>query len=427
MSFQQGLSGLGASAKQLDVIGNNVANASTVGFKASQAQFADVYASSLSGGSGQQVGIGTQVAAIAQHFSQGNVTTSNNPLDVAINGKGFFRLSDNGTIVYSRNGQFQLDKNGYIVNSTGKNVTGYAAPGGVISTGSLVNLQIPATNLTPQVTSTIGLGANLDSRAAPVTTALFDPQVSTSYTNSTAMTIYDALGNQQTLGMYFAKTASNTWNVYGTLTNPSGQTTVLGASVAGTPTPEPITGSVTALGTLAFSASSGALTSSSVALPTLTSAMLGTGAASIAAITPTFTGTTQYGSSFGVSSLAQNGYASGRPTGFSIGADGIIQGRYSNGQSLTLGQIVLDDFRNPNGLQPLGNNLWAETSASGAPLPGTPNTASLGVLQASAVEDSNVDLTQELVNMITAQRSYQANAQTIKTQDQVLQTLVNLR
>ena len=165
-------------------------------------------------------------------------------------------------------------------------------------------------------------------------------------------------------------------------------------------------------------------------MPTITTAQLGTGAANLAAISAanfTFTGSTQFSTSFGVNQLAQNGYTSGRPAGFSIGDDGIITGRYSNGQTLQLGQIELSNFRNPNGLQPLGNNVWSETSASGQPLPGTPGTGSLGVLQASAVEDSNVDLTQELVAMITAQRSYQANAQTIKTQDQILQTLVNLR
>lgn len=422
MGFQQGLSGLNAASKNLDAIGNNVANSGTVGFKASQAQFSDVFANSLTGAGGVQIGIGTQVAAVVQQFTQGNVTTSNNPLDIAINGKGFFRLSDAGTIVYGRNGQFQLDKNGYIVSSSGKNVTGYAADAtGVITPGSLVNMRVTTANLAPSVTSSIGVGINLDSRATPVTIAAFDPANSLTYTSSTSMTIYDALGNAQTLGYYFAKTAANTWDVYGTLTNPQGTQTVLNA---GAPP--------TKLGTLTFSSTNGSLVSSTVALPALTGAgavpdILATGAATIAAITPSFVGSTQFGNTFGVNSLSQNGYASGRATGFSIGADGILKARYSNGQSLNLGQLVLADFKNPQGLQPLGNNIWAETSASGPPLPGAPSSSSLGVLQASAVEDSNVDLTQELVNMITAQRTYQANAQTIKTQDQVLQTLVNLR
>lgn len=427
MGFQQGLSGLNAASKNLDTIGNNVANSGTVGFKASQTQFSDVFANSLTGAGGLQIGIGTQVAAVVQQFTQGNVTTSNNPLDLAINGKGFYRLSDNGTIAYSRNGQFQLDKNGYIINAGGKNLTGYAANSlGVITPGSVVNLQVTTANLPPKVTSAATVGVNLDSRASVVSTAAFDPAVTTSYTSSTAMTVYDALGNAQTLGYYFAKTAANTWNVYGTLTNPAGQVTILNEAGGLTPTPSP-PGVVTPLGALTFNSATGALASSTVVLPALTTTMLGTGATAIASFIPSFTGSTQYGSSFGVSTLTQNGYASGRATGFGIGADGILTARYSNGQSLNLGQVVLADFKNPQGLQPLGNNLWAETSASGQPVPGAPGTSSLGVLQSSAVEDSNVDLTQELVNMITAQRTYQANAQTIKTQDQVLQTLVNLR
>lgn len=419
MSFQQGLSGLNASSRNLDALGNNIANASTVGFKSSQTQFADVFASSLAGGGGLQIGIGTQVSAVTQQFSQGNITATNNPLDVAINGQGFFRLSSQGTNIYARNGQFKLDNEGFIVNAAGANLIGRPAVNGVISSGTLGNLQIPTTNLPPQVTTSLDIGVNLDSRSAVVATATFNPADTTSYTQSTSLTLYDSLGGAQNLGLYFAKTASNTWNVYGTLTNPIGTTTILNNGAPPTP-----------LGALSFDPATGGLASSTVALPTITSAQLGTGAADLAAISAAnflFSGSTQFGTAFGVNELTQNGYTSGRPTGFSIGSDGIVLGRYSNGQTLQLGQIELSNFRNPNGLLPLGNNAWSETAVSGQPLPGTPGTGSLGVLQSSAVEDSNVDLTQELVAMITAQRSYQANAQTIKTQDEILQTLVNLR
>ncbi len=419
MSFQQGLSGLNSASRNLDALGNNIANASTVGFKSSQTEFADVFASSLAGGGGLQIGIGTQVAAVTQQFSQGNVTSTNNPLDVAINGQGFFRLSSQGSTIYSRNGQFKLDNEGYIVNAAGANLVGRPAVNGVISSGTLGNLQIPTTNLPPQVSTEIDIGVNLDSRSTVVATATFDPADTTSFTQSTSLTLYDSLGGAQNLGLYFAKTASNTWNVYGTLTNPVGTTTILND---GTPP--------TALGALTFNPATGGLASSTVALPTITTAQLGTGAADltgIAAANFLFSGSTQFGTAFGVNELSQNGYTSGRPTGFSIGSDGIVLGRYSNGQTLQLGQLELSNFRNPNGLLPQGNNTWSETATSGQPLPGTPGTGSLGVLQSSAVEDSNVDLTQELVAMITAQRSYQANAQTIKTQDEILQTLVNLR
>lgn len=415
MGFQQGLSGLNAASKNLDAIGNNVANSNTVGFKASQAQFADVFASSLTGAGGLQVGIGTKVGGVVQQFTQGNVTATNNALDLAINGRGFFRLDDNGSIAYSRNGQFQLDKDGYLVNASGLNVTGFAADSaGNITTGTYANLQVSTSSLQPNVTTTISVGVNLDSRQTVPTVTTFDPDNSASYNSSTSMSVYDALGNAQTLSYYFAKTSTaNVWDVYATVTNPSGTRTTLASG--------------SDIGSLTFNASTGALSSSTVAVPAITTTQLGTGAATLATVTPSFSTTTQYGSAFGVNLLTQNGYASGNLTGFSIGADGIVKGRYSNGQALSLGQVALSNFANPQGLQPLGNNVWAETSASGQPLTGAPNTSSLGALQSSAVEDSNVDMTAELVNLITAQRAYQANAQTIKTQDQVLQTLVNLR
>ena len=407
MAFQQGLSGLNAAAQDLDVIGNNVANASTVGFKGSQAQFADVYANSLTGAGGVQIGIGTKVAAVSQQFTQGNITVSNNPLDVAINGGGFFRLSDNGTIVYSRNGQFQLDKNGYISTSDGKHLTGYTVnAAGVLNSASPTDLQISTSDLMPQATSTASMLLNLDSRAGALLPASFDMTDPTTYNSSTSASVFDSLGNSHTFTTYFLKTAANTWDVYASLDG-----TQIGAG---------------AVGALTFK-TDGTIDAALTTLPFAVSAPVTTGAATPLAFTLDFSGTTQFGSGFSVNAITQDGYTSGRLAGFSIGADGMIQARYTNGKSATLGQVVLANFVNPQGLQPLGNNDWAETSTSGAPLVGSPSTGGLGVLQSSAVESSNVDLTAELVKMITAQRVYQANAQTIKTQDQVLQTLVNLR
>lgn len=413
MSFQQGLSGLNAAAKNLDVIGNNVSNASTVGFKSSQAIFADVYASTLSGASGVQVGIGTKLAAVAQQFTQGNITTTNNPLDTAINGNGFFRVSNNGTIFYTRNGQFQLDKSGYIVTPQGYNVTGYSATSsGAIVTGTLANIQLSTSDLAPNATTSATVAVNLDSRASTISSA-FNYTNAATYTSSTSLSLYDSLGNQQTYSMYYVKASSNTWNVYATLTNASGSTIDLSS------------GGSTALTTLSFT-SGGAISSGGTASQAITAAQLGTGAAPLS-VAFNFGGSTQFGSPFGVNAVTQDGFTSGRLTGFGIGSDGIIKARYTNGQSINRAQIVLTNFNNAQGLQPQGNNIFAETSTSGAPLTGAPATSNLGVLQSSSVEDSNVDLTAELVAMITAQRSYQANAQTIKTQDQVLQTLVNLR
>jgi flagellar hook protein FlgE len=405
MSFQQGLSGLNAASKNLDVIGNNVANANTVGFKASVAQFADVYANSLAGAGAGQIGIGTRLAAVAQQFTQGNVTVTNNPLDMAINGNGFFRLSDNGAVIYSRNGQFHTDRDGYIVNTSGKRLTGYGAVNGVLNTAAPVELRIDTADLAPQATGSVAARVNLDSRSG-VISAAFNVNDPATYTSSTAATVYDSLGNPHTLSAYFVKTGANQWSVYGALD---------GAQIGTGP-----------LGSLNFT-SSGTIDTTTTFLPFSVSAPVATGAISPLTFDLDLTGSTQFGSPFGVNALSQDGYGPGRLAGFSVGGDGVILARYTNGQSSVLGQVVLANFANPTGLQPLGDNVWAETADSGQPLVGTPGSSNLGLLQSAAVEDSNVDLTQELVNMITAQRVYQANAQTIKTQDAVMQTLVNLR
>jgi flagellar hook protein FlgE len=404
MGFQQGLSGLNAASKNLDVIGNNVANANTVGFKQSQAQFADVYANSLAGAGASQIGIGVKVAQVAQQFTQGNVTASNNPLDVAINGGGFFRMSNNGTVSYARNGQFQLDKAGYIVNATGSHLTGYGvSASGALASGAPTDLNINTADLTPKITTKVSALLNLDSGSAIPVTTPFNMADPTTYNSSTAVSVYDSLGNAHTLQTFYVKTGANAWDVY--------------AANDGVPT------TPANIGSLAFASDGSLIAGAPLTVPLVVS----TGATTPFPVSIDYTGTSQYGSSFSVNALKQDGYTSGRLSGFSISADGTIVGRYTNGQSATLGQVVLANFTNPNGLQSLGNNLWTESAASGPALVGTPDSGSLGVLQSSAVEDSNVDLTAELVNMITAQRNYQANAQTIKTQDQVLQTLVNLR
>lgn len=420
MGFQQGLSGLNAAAKNLDVVGNNVANASTVGFKQSQAQFADVYASTVGGTGGiAAVGIGTKVSVV-QQFGQGNTSVTNNPLDMAINGQGFYQLDNNGSISYSRNGQFQLDKDGYIVNSQGHKLTGFSADPltGVISLGSSVPLQLSTASILPQPSTESSVGVNLDSRMTVPTTAVFDPTDSTSYNSSTALTLYDSLGNSHIANQYFVKNATlNTWDVY---------MTVDGLGLDGTAA----TPANTLLGTsptLTFS-SIGVLTSPATGdIPITGGVVYATGATTPQPLTLNFRTTTQFGAPFAVNQLTQDGYTSGQLSGFSTGADGIILGRYTNGQSKALGQVLLANFANPQGLQPLGGNEWATSSSSGQALIGTPGTSSLGTVQSNAVEDSNVDLTAELVNMIMAQRVYQANAQTIKTQDAMMQTITSLR
>jgi flagellar hook protein FlgE len=405
MSFQQGLSGLFAASRNLDAIGNNVANATTVGFKSSSVVFADVYAASLGATSGNSVGIGTAVEEVRGNFGQGNVSTTSNPLDMAINGQGFFRLDNNGAISYSRNGQFHLDKDGYIVNSTGGKVTGYGVDaGGNILVATPVPLQVSSAQLNATATAKSKIGLNLDARD-PIITKAFSINDATSYNKATSITVYDSLGASHALSTYYVKTAANTWTVYGAVDG-----TVLAASV----------------GTLTFD-TDGTLDTAATTLPFSVSATLPAGPVTPLDFTLDYTGSTQYASSFGVDTLWQDGFSAGMLSGYGISDDGTILGRYSNGQSRNLGQVVLANFKNPHGLQPLGNNAYAESNESGQPIPGTPGSSNFGVVQSGAVEESNVDLTQELVNMITAQRVYQANAQTIKTQDQVMNTLVNLR
>lgn len=435
MAFQQGLSGLNASSKAIDVISNNIANSSTVGFKSASAHFADVYARSLSGGGSAQVGIGVALAAVQQQYTQGNITTTNNPLDISINGAGFYRMDQNGSISYTRNGQFHLDKEGYIINDQSLVLTGYPADAtGLIVPSTPIPLQVSASDLAPIATGASVGGSyqgvlaelNLDSRQSVPTTAWSDGPASgqwspspSTYNYSTALSTYDSLGNAHTLTFYFVKTAaSGQWDVY--------------ANVDGTTNQELVPGGGP-IGTLSFDAY-GQLDPATANIPVsidLDGVMTDLGkpnnAASPLAFNINFTGTSQYGSSFGTNRLAQDGYTSGRLTGLSVGTDGVIQGRYSNGQTRNQGQVVLANFTDPNGLMNMGNNQWVETSVSGPPLVGAPDTSSLGVLQSNSVEESNVDLTAELVNMITFQRNYQANAQSIKTQDQIMNTLVNLR
>lgn len=458
MGFSQGLSGLKASATSLDVIGNNIANASTVGFKAARAQFSDLYALTMHTAAANQVGIGTMVMRVQQQFIQGNVTPTENALDVAINGNGFFRFSDKGTIVYSRNGQLEMTKDGYLVNGAKHRLTGYPVyENGELANGAPVEIQIPQEDIPPKITTKVDMLLNLDSRNDPVTTTPFDPTDPTSYTDATAIDIYDSLGNMHVLQTYYVKVGppkgqqgNGTWAVYaftdGYIVNDS----IPPQDIAGTNDKAPIgflefneygqpLGAYAAGdGTLQRDAAGnitnpkwGSLAFENLAIPGIN------GAANIpdAGATPRpvqeirldYSGTSQYGSIFSVNDNQQDGYASGRLQGFSIDDYGYIMGRYSNSETRVLGQVVLTNFRNPNGLAPIGDNEWVETMESGAPITGTPLSSSLGGLKSYSQEDSNVDLTEQLVEMITAQRVYQANAETIQTQDQIMQTLVNLR
>lgn len=437
MGFQQGLSGVGAAAKQLDVIGNNVANSSTVGFKQSRAEFADMFASSYYGVASTQNGIGSTVQAVAQQMNQGNITITNNQMDLAISGNGFFITNTPTGTGYTRNGQFQVNKDGYIVNN-GDKLMGWGVVKDSnpvrIREGELQELRIQTsaiaplasdggTDVTPVNSKKITLTTNLDSRQT-VPALPFSVSDATTYNHSTSATLYDSLGNPLTLTTYYRKTADNQWDVYARINNPN-----MPAAGSSSADPNPVmlnSGSALSLsfnpnGTLAAPSDStlsfGSYPSIVGASPLNVTLDIGSGVE----------GTTQNGKTFAVRDLNQIGYASAELTGVQIDKTGVVKARYTNDQTKDIGQVVLANFKNTQGLQSVGANRWTETLASGSPTLNNPGSSNVGYVQSGAVEDSNVDLTSELVNMITAQRYYQANAQTIKVQDAVMQTLINLR
>lgn len=558
MSFSQGVSGLNVASANLDVIGNNIANSGTIGFKSGSVQFANVYAGSMAG-------LGTKVSGVFQDFTAGAIQRTAKPLDLAVvDGDGFFRVqSSGGEIKYSRNGQFDVDKNGFITNAGGLRLTGYPmGEAGAISSASPVALQVPSAAMTPVATTTIQSQFNLDASATYPLVAPFDAQNSGSYNYSNSVTIFDSLGNAHELSAFFVKTAPNKWEIYATA---DGKPLATGGAFAPAPAFPPLPavpgsggtpmGSIgfdtsgkmvtTSLSGAALTAAQAALTSAKADLAAaqaaydaspegvaakaaadalaaspegvaaLAAANAATAAQTAAAAAPTDTalaakalaaaqasakataaanatslgeaarttaatartsstgvalatataiaqraesaltptvdklaftglvfsssakplaidmtlaGSTQFASGNEVRKMIPDGYPSGQLTSLSVAADGIVSGKYSNQQTKVLGQIVLSHFNSPNGLQNVGENVWAETPASGAPLTGTPGPGTtLGHLLGSALEGSNVDLTAELINLIIAQRTYQANTQTVKTQDQVVQALINMR
>lgn len=421
MSFQQGLSALNAASKNLEVIGNNVANANTYGAKASRAEFADVYATAINGTGTSSVGIGVNLSTVSQQFTQGTIVSSSNPLDLAINGAGFFQLSDGvNPPLYTRNGQFQVDRDGYVVNAQGNRLMGYPADAtGTIQTGATAALRLPTAGIAPSASTKVELEMNLDSRAEPTLPAaapLIDLSNSATYNNATSLTAFDAKGQEVALTFYFQKAAADRWNVY--------------VSANGAPLATDAAGNPVASTTIAFAPDGSAPTAPTgpvtLSVPSITDAS-GATTVAIPNLQLSLGNATQYGSTFAVTDLSQDGYPSGQLTGVQFEANGVVTARYSNGQSKPGGQVEIATFRNPQGLRSIGGNAWARTLATGEPIVGVPGDGSLGALQAGALEESNVDLTAELVNMITAQRVYQANAQTIKTQDQALQSLLNLR
>ena len=419
MGYQQGLSGLSGASNDLDVIGNNIANANTVGFKQGQAQFADMYANSVATAVNNQIGIGSQMSEVQQQFGQGTITTTSQALDVAINGNGFFQMSANGANVYSRNGVFNLAANGTIVNAAGQTLMGYAANAqGVINSSSTVPLVVPNSNLPPAATKNVTFQFNLNSQQALPTQTPFDPTNANTYSATSQINVNDSLGGTHAVNVFFVKQATGSWEAYAT------------SGTANTPVTGTSTGVAGDLGQVSFDSSGNLIPTPPATSITPFSFSIPDGASNTAGAVQTmamsFAGTTQYGATTGLVSSSQDGYSSSELAGFSVGTDGTLTGTYTNGKTQALGQIALATFANQNGLQDLGGNNYQQTAASGLAQISVPGATNHGTLQGGAVENSNVDLTSSLVDLITAQRNYQANAQTIKTQQTVDQTLINL-
>lgn len=417
MSFRIALSGLNAATTGLNVISNNIANSNTTGFKYSQAQFADVFASGALDFRSDQVGNGVRLASIAQQFAQGNVEFTGNNLDLAITGQGFFTLRDpSGGYVYTRNGSFSVDRDGYVVNSQNQRMQVYppVAGTGGFNTGVVDDLLLQTSQSSPNPTTTGNVVLNLPANATPPTIA-FDPTNPATYNQTTSTAVYDSLGNQYTMTFYFVKNAApGTWDV---------NVAVDGTMIAPTAVP------AVATPQLIFDQSGVVTTPANgqLTFPAFTAAIPASVNATANPTTFDFAKATQYGDTFGVSAITQDGYTTGRLTTIDVGNTGVVSARFTNGRALQLGQLALSSFPNPQGLRQLGNTTWAETFNSGPVIRGQPGTASFGLLQAGAVETSNVDLTKELVALITAQRAFQANAQSITTIDQTTQTILNIR
>ncbi len=404
-SFDIALSGLTAASTDLDVTANNVANSNTVGFKKSRAEFADVFAAGAVNLNTSQVGEGVRLATTAQQFTQGNISTSGSNLDLAISGDGFFTLQDPSVgIVYTRNGEFAEDKNGNVVTATGQALQVYPpTTTGGFNTGALQDLNLQTAQSTPLATSAGTVILNLPAGSTPPTGGAFNPNNPATYTESTSTTVFDSLGNSFPATFFFTQTATpGLWNVNMTVNGVLNATTnQLQFSNTGAVTP-PASGALNFPG---FNPGDG-------------SAPLN--------MTFNFAQSTQFGGGFAVTSITQNGFSTGQLSTVSIDPTGVVSAVYTNGRSTQLGQLALANFPDPQGLKQLGDTNWAETFSSGTHISGTAGSAGFGSIQSGALEASNVDLTTELVNMITAQRAFQANAQVITTSNQLSQTVINI-
>lgn len=437
MVFNAALSGIQASSKDLDVIGNNIANSATIGFKNSRAEFADIYTNGSYGTGSNAVGGGVRLSRVHQSFATGNITSTNNTLDLAVNGSGFFILSDQGAKVYSRAGQFKLDNQNFIVNSNNQRLTGVLADKTGSITGATGDLQVNSANISPKASNLVGAGFNLYAKSpAPTMDWVGGPTpASGSSTNQSSSTIYDSLGNSHVLSMHFIHADSaaalgapnaasppgteNQWYVAFQIDNQN-----VPAVTGAQNTDNLFRANFNPDGSFAgvFDTSNNPLANNLLPL----SMNLNNGSSPLS-LNIDLSDSTQFGSPFTMQSINNDGYTTGSLAGLEIDTSGVLYGRYTNGQSLAMGQIQLANFADPESLQNLGNTTWAETISSGQPLVSGAGTGGLGLVNSGSLEESNVDLTSELVKLIGAQRNFQANAQTIRTGDAITQTIINIR
>lgn len=435
MSFNTALSGLNAASTDLNVTGNNIANVGTTGFKSSRTEFADLYAASMLGTGRNAVGSGVITQSVSQQFTQGNLTSTGRSLDLAISGNGFFMVSDNGSRLYTRNGSFNTDANGYIVDGSGNRLQGYGVNGnGSVVNGVITDLKVDTANQPPSPTSKITSTLSLNSAASTPTNATFDPADSDSYNWSTSVDIYDSQGNSHTMTNYFVKDSSNNWTMHTLVdgrspTDPTSTTPLtsqLSFNSAGQLTGISSTGmTVNADKTMTLTGWVPAAITDSTTDPVTWGANGAAGATG--GISLDLTKTTQTNAAFAVTAVTQDGYATGQMSGLSVDVDGQMYATYTNGQSKVIGQLVLANFANTQGLTPVGSTAWKQSLASGEAVIGTPTSGTLGSVGSGSLEESNVDLTAQLVNLIVAQRNYQANAKTVQTESTISDTIINLR
>ncbi|PWI33004.1 flagellar basal body protein FlaE [Vibrio albus] len=396
MSFDIALSGLDATNSQINTISNNIANSSTTGFKQSRTEFAAVY-------NGMQAG-GVEVSGTSQNFDKnGSVSSTGRSLDLAINGSGFFVTKDSaGQTLYTRSGIFGTDKDNNIVSNTGMKLQGFSATadGSALQSGALGDLAVNTASLPAKATGNMDFIANFDARATAIDTTVtpFDAANTDSFNSSYTSKVYDSLGNPHTVTQYFTKTSDNNWQVNVQI---DGGTIVENQAVT-------------------FN------TDGTLASPTGTfNVEFPAAGAEAMSIDISLKGSTQFGSDFSVSTNSPDGYTAGELTGIRVEDNGMVFAAYSNGQSLLQGQVVLADFANPQALVKTSGTAWMQSYSSGEPVRNVPGSGTLGNLSSGALEGSNVDLSNELVGLMTAQRNYQANAKTISTSDKLMQTLFN--